>query len=168
MGSSSTPLSSPHPTRDPAVSKNPSETLFEKIQILMFFWPDTNTQTDRQTIFFHRTLLSVEGTIYLRNSISDHMLNDLMIFAVERDIEIDFDRVIDELSASHANQRIFLRWSSTSTLFQRCIWILYMNVKLYFCFIENDNSSINEHVEIKYLCRFSVSENPIGLSPTHQ
>ena len=48
-------------------------------------------------------------TIYLRNSISDHMLNDLMIFAVERDIEIDFDQVIDELSASHANRRIFLR-----------------------------------------------------------
>ena len=28
-----------------------------------------------------------------------------------------------------------------------------MNVKLYFCFIENDNSSINEHVSIKYLCK---------------
>jgi hypothetical protein len=39
LGSSSTPLPSPHPTRDPTVSKNPSETLFEKIQITMFLWP---------------------------------------------------------------------------------------------------------------------------------
>ena len=39
MGSSSTPPPSPQPTRDPTVSKNPSETLFEKILILMFLWP---------------------------------------------------------------------------------------------------------------------------------
>ena len=63
---------------------------------------------------------------------SDQRLSDFTIFAVERDIEIDFDQVIDEFPASHANRRILLRWSSSSTLFQRCIWILYMNVRLYF------------------------------------
>ena len=38
VGSSSTPPPSP-PHRDPAVSKNSSETFFEKIQISMFLWP---------------------------------------------------------------------------------------------------------------------------------
>ena len=78
---------------------------------------------------------------FLRNSMSDQRPSDWTIFAVELDIEIDFDQVIDEFSASHADQRILLRWSSSSTFFQRCICILYMNVRLYCCFIENENSS---------------------------
>ena len=50
---------------------------------------------------------------YLRTSMGNQRLSDLTIFTVERDIEID------EFSASHANRRIHLCWSSSSTLFQR-------------------------------------------------
>ena len=46
---------------------------------------------------------------YLRSSMSDQRLSDLTILAIERDIEINFDQVIDEFSAGHANRRILLR-----------------------------------------------------------
>jgi hAT family C-terminal dimerisation region len=46
---------------------------------------------------------------YLRNSMTDQRLSDLTVLAVERDFEMDFERVIDQFSINHKNSRIMLR-----------------------------------------------------------
>ncbi|CAF3436037.1 unnamed protein product [Rotaria socialis] len=46
---------------------------------------------------------------YLRNSMTDTRLSDLTILAVERDFDINYERVIDKFSSSHKNCRILLR-----------------------------------------------------------
>ena len=46
---------------------------------------------------------------YLRNSMSDKRLSDLTVLAVERDFDIDYERVIDKFSNNHKNSRILLR-----------------------------------------------------------
>ncbi|CAF1263221.1 unnamed protein product [Adineta ricciae] len=45
---------------------------------------------------------------YLRNSMTDQRLSDLAVLTVERDFEIDFERVIDKFSINHKNSRILL------------------------------------------------------------
>ena len=45
---------------------------------------------------------------YLRNFMTDQRLSDLAVLAVEREFEIDFERVIDKFSISHENSRILL------------------------------------------------------------
>ena len=46
---------------------------------------------------------------YLRNSMSDRWLSDLTVLAVERDFDINYERVIDTFSVNHKNSRILLR-----------------------------------------------------------
>ena len=46
---------------------------------------------------------------YLRNSMSDKRLSDLTVLAIERDIDVDYERVIDEFANKHKNCRILLR-----------------------------------------------------------
>ena len=40
----------------------------------------------------------------------DRRLSDLTVLAVERDFDIDYERVIDTFSLNHKNSRILLRW----------------------------------------------------------
>ncbi len=46
---------------------------------------------------------------HLRNSMSDKRLSDLAILAVERDIVIDYEEVVDRFARNHRNSRILLR-----------------------------------------------------------
>ena len=46
---------------------------------------------------------------YLRNSMSDKRLSDLTVLAIERDFDINYERVIDAFSVNHKNSRILLR-----------------------------------------------------------
>ena len=46
---------------------------------------------------------------YLRNSMSDKRLSDLTILAIERDLDINYKRVIDGFANNHKNCRILLR-----------------------------------------------------------
>lgn len=46
---------------------------------------------------------------YLRSTMTDQRLNDLTIMAIEREIPMDFEQVIDKFSISHKNSRILLR-----------------------------------------------------------
>ena len=43
------------------------------------------------------------------NSMSDSRLSDLCVLAIEREFEIDFDKVIDRFSEKHRNCRILLK-----------------------------------------------------------
>jgi hypothetical protein len=45
---------------------------------------------------------------YLRNSMSDKRLSDLTVLAIERDFDINYERVIDQFSINHKNSRILL------------------------------------------------------------
>ena len=45
---------------------------------------------------------------YLRNSMSHERLSDLTVIAVERDFDINYERVIDKFSSNHKNCRILL------------------------------------------------------------
>jgi len=45
---------------------------------------------------------------YLRNSMTDDRLSDLAVLAVERDIHINFEEVIDVFAKEHKNSRILL------------------------------------------------------------
>ncbi len=44
-----------------------------------------------------------------RNTMNDSRLSDMCLLAVERDFEIDFEKVIDVFSLNHGNSRILLR-----------------------------------------------------------
>ena len=44
-----------------------------------------------------------------RNSMSDSRLSDLCVLGIEREFEIDFDKVIDRFSEKHRNCRILLK-----------------------------------------------------------
>jgi hypothetical protein len=46
---------------------------------------------------------------YLRNSMTDRRLSDLTVLAIERDFDINYERVIDTFSINHKNCRILLR-----------------------------------------------------------
>ena len=46
---------------------------------------------------------------HLRSTMTDQRLNDLTIMAIERDIPVDYERIIDKFSISHRNSRILLR-----------------------------------------------------------
>ena len=46
---------------------------------------------------------------YLRSTMTDQRLNDLTIMAIEREIPMDFEQVIDKFSISHKHSRILLR-----------------------------------------------------------
>ena len=45
---------------------------------------------------------------HLRSTMTDQRLNDLTIMAIEREIPVDYERVIDKFSISHRNSRILL------------------------------------------------------------
>ncbi|CAF4010939.1 unnamed protein product [Rotaria sp. Silwood1] len=45
---------------------------------------------------------------YLRNSMSDKRSSDLTVMAVERNIAIDYERIIDKFARNHKNSRILL------------------------------------------------------------
>lgn len=49
---------------------------------------------------------------YARNSMNDVRLSDLTVLAIEKDFEIDFEKVIDVFAAKHKNSRILLIWLS--------------------------------------------------------
>lgn len=44
-----------------------------------------------------------------RNTMSDSRLSDLCVLAVERDFDVNFDRVIDDFAKIHQNSRILLK-----------------------------------------------------------
>jgi hypothetical protein len=46
---------------------------------------------------------------YLRNTMTDQRLSNLTLLAIERDVRVDYDRVIDRFSINHKNSRILLR-----------------------------------------------------------
>ena len=46
---------------------------------------------------------------YLRNSMTDERLSDLTILSIEREIDINYEQVIDVFSSLHKNSRILLR-----------------------------------------------------------
>ena len=46
---------------------------------------------------------------YRRNSMSDKRLSDLTVLAIERDSDINYERVIHSFSVNHKNSRILLR-----------------------------------------------------------
>ena len=45
---------------------------------------------------------------YLRNSMTDKRLSDLTVLAIERDFDINFERVVDKFEKNHKNCRILL------------------------------------------------------------
>jgi hypothetical protein len=45
----------------------------------------------------------------MRNTMTDNRLSDLCVLAVERDIDVNFEQLIDELSDIHKNSRIMLK-----------------------------------------------------------
>ncbi|CAF3940858.1 unnamed protein product, partial [Rotaria sp. Silwood1] len=45
---------------------------------------------------------------YLRNSMSDARLSDLTVLAIERDIFIDYEQIVDKFARNHKNSRILL------------------------------------------------------------
>ncbi|CAF5156169.1 unnamed protein product [Rotaria sp. Silwood1] len=45
---------------------------------------------------------------YLRNSMTDKRLSDLTVLAIERDFDINFERVVDKFAKNHKNCRILL------------------------------------------------------------
>jgi len=45
---------------------------------------------------------------YLRNSMTDKRLSDLTVLAIERDFDINYERVIDQFASNHKNCRILL------------------------------------------------------------
>lgn len=45
---------------------------------------------------------------YLRNSMTDKRLSDLTVLAIERDFDINYERVIDKFAQNHKNCRILL------------------------------------------------------------
>ena len=44
-----------------------------------------------------------------RNTMNDTRLSDKCLLTIERDFEIDFEKVIDDFSLNHGNSRILLR-----------------------------------------------------------
>jgi hypothetical protein len=44
-----------------------------------------------------------------RNTMSDNRLNDLCILAVERDFNINFEKLIDDFADSYKNRKILLK-----------------------------------------------------------
>ena len=46
---------------------------------------------------------------YLRNTMTDQRLSNLTIMAIERDVPVDYERVIDRFSINHKNSRVLLR-----------------------------------------------------------
>ena len=46
---------------------------------------------------------------HLRNTMADQRLSDLTIMAIEREIHVDYERVINKFSINHKNSRILLR-----------------------------------------------------------
>ena len=46
-----------------------------------------------------------------RNTMNDTRLSDKCLLAIERNFEIDFEKVIDDFSLNHGNSRILLRES---------------------------------------------------------
>ncbi|CAF4787549.1 unnamed protein product, partial [Rotaria sp. Silwood2] len=45
---------------------------------------------------------------YLQNSMTDKRLSDLTVLAIERDFDINFERVVDKFAKNHKNCRILL------------------------------------------------------------
>jgi hypothetical protein len=45
---------------------------------------------------------------YLRNSMSDARLSDLTVLAIEREIFIDYEQIVDKFARNHKNSRILL------------------------------------------------------------
>jgi hypothetical protein len=45
---------------------------------------------------------------YAQNSMSDERLSDLSVLAIERDFQIDFEKVVDVFATKHKNSRIIL------------------------------------------------------------
>ncbi|CAF1551629.1 unnamed protein product, partial [Rotaria sordida] len=45
---------------------------------------------------------------YLRNSMTDKRLSDLTVLAIERDFDINFERVVDKFAKNRKNCRILL------------------------------------------------------------
>ena len=45
----------------------------------------------------------------VRNSMTDNRLSDLCLLAVERDIDVNFEQLIDKFSDIHKNSRIMLK-----------------------------------------------------------
>ena len=71
---------------------------------------------------------------YLRNSMSDQRLSDLTILAVERDILVDYEQIVDIFSTSHKNRRILLRWISSEIVQFRLRFLdFYAPIEMCFC-----------------------------------
>jgi hypothetical protein len=45
----------------------------------------------------------------VRNTMTDDRLSDLCLLAVERDIDVNFEQLIDKFSDIHKNSRIMLK-----------------------------------------------------------
>ena len=45
----------------------------------------------------------------VRNTMTDGRLNDLCVLAVERDIDVNFEQLIDDFANVHKNSRIMLK-----------------------------------------------------------
>jgi hypothetical protein len=45
----------------------------------------------------------------VRNTMTDGLLSDLCLLAVERDIDVDFEQLIDKFSDIHKNSRIMFK-----------------------------------------------------------
>ena len=108
--------------------KNVSNLWFNQKQLLMLFnfsnellpFPDAFPQTIRMiknSMTMPISQVTCERsfskmliiTNYLRNSMSDKRLSDLTVLAIERDFDINYERVIDAFSVNHKNSRILLR-----------------------------------------------------------
>ena len=46
---------------------------------------------------------------YLRNTMTDQRLSNLTLMAIERDVPVDYERVIDRFAINHKNSRLVLR-----------------------------------------------------------
>lgn len=65
--------------------------------------PESSTTTERT--FSKMKLIKTTA----RNSMSDNRLSDLSILAIERDIFIDYEKIIDDFAVKHKNSRILLK-----------------------------------------------------------
>ncbi|CAF2082724.1 unnamed protein product [Rotaria magnacalcarata] len=61
---------------------------------------------------FLQTIRMIKNSITMpihKNSMSDKRLSDLTVLAIERDFDINYERVTDAFSVNHKNSRILLR-----------------------------------------------------------
>ena len=76
---------------------------------------------------------------------TNRRLSDLAILAVERDILVDYEQVVDRFSTGHKSRRILLSWISSETLpFWLRVLDFYVPIEIFFLHMLHINSWTNQ------------------------